>query len=215
MFDPDRLIDITLPIRQDMLVYPGDPAPVVRRLSSIANGDSLTLSEVTLGCHVGTHVDAPAHFIAGAATVDQLDRRCFMGPATVLDLTGRTVVTEADVRGLTAHRERHLLLKTDNAAHLRSDRFPTAYCTVAPEAATALLAREPLSIGIDFYSLDPPSEDAFPAHLAVARQGRPVFVCLDLSGIAAGDYTFLAAALPVVGVEAMPVRAFLLPAADG
>ena len=210
MLDPDRLIDITLPIRPDMLLYPGDPAPTVRRLASIEAGDPLTLSELSLGCHVGTHVDAPAHFIAGGATVDALDRRCFCGPATVLDLTRRSLVAAEDVRRLDAPSGRHLLLKTDNAALLRQP-FSPAYCTVSVPAAEALLALRPLSVGFDYYSLDPVSEVVFPAHAVLARGGVPVFVCLDLSQVQAGDYEFLAMPLPVAGVEALPVRAMLLP----
>lgn len=211
MFDPGRLIDITLPIRPGMPLYPGDPAPVVRQLASLDRGDKLTLSEVTLGCHIGTHVDAPAHFIAGGATVDALDRSCFAGPAVVLDLTGKSAITAADLHVQSVPRGRHVLLKTDNSALLRSGPFDPAYCTLSVAAAEALLALAPLSIGFDYYSLDPPSERDFPAHVAVARAGRPVFVCLDLSGVPAGAFTFLGFPLAVAGVEAMPVRAFLAP----
>ncbi len=212
MLDPDRLIDLTLPIRPDMLLYPGDPVPVIRTLASIEHGDPLTLSEITLGCHVGTHVDAPAHFVAGGATVDRLDRRHFIGPATVLDLTGRSVIMASDIHAAAPRRGRHLLLKTDNAALLRSERFVDTYCTVAPEAAEALLAKEPLSVGIDYYSFDPALDASLPAHTRLAMQGVPAFVCLDLASVAAGDYVFLAFPLPLAGVEALPVRAFLLPA---
>ncbi|MBS0641840.1 MAG: cyclase family protein [Proteobacteria bacterium] len=211
MIDPVRWIDITLPIRPDMPLYPGDAAPCVRRLASLESGDPLTLSEITLGCHVGTHIDAPAHFVAGGATVDQLDRACFVGPAVVLDLTGRKVITASDVQRLTVPPRRHILLKTDNSALLHRGGFDPAYCTLSVAAAAALLALAPLSIGIDYYSLDPPAEADLPAHRAVALAGRPVFVCLDLSGVSAGSFTFIGLPLPVAGVEGMPVRAFLVP----
>ncbi|MBI2816373.1 MAG: cyclase family protein, partial [Acidobacteria bacterium] len=82
--DPRSAIDITIPMRAAMPLYPGDAPPLVRRVSCIADGSPLKASELVMGCHVGTHVDAPAHFINGGATIDQLSLRHFYGNAVVL-----------------------------------------------------------------------------------------------------------------------------------
>ena len=74
--------DLTYRIEPGMLLYPGDEPPRVRTLSS----NRLTATEVTIGCHVGTHVDAPAHFINGAATVEDLAMEHFFGLARVLPI---------------------------------------------------------------------------------------------------------------------------------
>jgi arylformamidase len=139
MPDLTRLIDVSLPITGDMLLYPGDHAPVLRQLASLKHGDRLTLTELTIGCHVGTHVDAPAHFIHDGPTVDQLDREHFAGPATVLDLTGRTVITRGDLEQRSLPGSRHLFLKTDNSLLLKSNRFVNDYCHLtfrAPDLGT-------------------------------------------------------------------------------
>ncbi len=60
--DFNRAIDLTLPLRRGMPLYPGDHAPRLRRILSRENGDPLTSSEISINCHVGTHADAPAHF---------------------------------------------------------------------------------------------------------------------------------------------------------
>ena len=211
MEDLTRLIDVSLPIRGDMLLYPGDPPPVLRQLSSMKRGDPLTLSEFTIRCHVGTHIAAPAHFIADALTVDQLDGKHFAGPAVVLDLTGRKKITRGDVETLPLATGRHILLKTDNSILLGSKEFADTYCYLTMEAAELLLGFDPLSIGIDYYSLDPPSATEFPAHRAVARRGKPVFVCLDLRKVTPGIYFFFGFPLNIPGVEGFPVRAILAP----
>ena len=209
--DLTRLIDVSLPIRSDMLLYPGDRAPVLRLLSSVNGGDLLTVSEITIGCHVGTHIDAPAHFMANGATVDQLGGKHFAGPAVVLDLTNRNNITRSDVETFSLATGQHILLKTDNSILLGSNEFAGTYCHLTVEAAEFLLGFDPLSIGIDYYSLDPPSATEFPAHLAVARRGKPAFVCLDLRKVAPGNYFFFGFPLHIRGVEGCPIRAILAP----
>ena len=50
-------LDLTLPIDDQLVLYPGDPIPKLHRLSSISDGAALTASSLEIGCHVGTHVD--------------------------------------------------------------------------------------------------------------------------------------------------------------
>lgn len=202
-------VDISILMHADMPLYPGDAPPQVRRLSSISNGSPLTSSELAMGCHVGTHVDAPAHFVNRGATIDQLDLRHFYGNAVVLEFPGLNRITAEDVRDLEIRSGWHILLKTRNSALLRQPHFDPQYCYVTPEAVRALLAFQPLSLGFDYYSLDPPSTTDFPAHIEVARSGIPVFVCLDLSDASPGEYLFTALPLRVTNVEGIPVRAVL------
>ena len=204
-------IDITVPMDSSLVLYPGDTPPVVRRLASIAQGAPLTASEIAIGCHVGTHVDAPAHFLPDGLTVDQLALRHFYGPAVVVEFPNRDRISADDLSRAAILPARHILLKTRNSALLAQSRFHPDHCYLAPDAADLLLTFRPLSIGFDYYSLDPPRETAFPAHRAMARAGLPVFVCLDLQRVEPGAYTFVALPLPLAGLEAIPVRAVLFP----
>src|ERR671932_1786974 len=80
------LLDVSLPIAEDMAVWPGDPPPVQRLLQRLADGDDLDLSQWTLGSHTGTHVDAPSHFLAGAPDVEALGLDPLVGPCLVVDV---------------------------------------------------------------------------------------------------------------------------------
>ncbi|MDA1312443.1 MAG: cyclase family protein [Acidobacteria bacterium] len=202
-------LDLTLSIDGQLIVYPGDPAPRVHRLSSIAKGAALTVSSLELGCHVGTHVDAPSHFLRDGASLDQLPLAHFHGPAQVVDMGERDAITAKDVQSLSVPAGAHILLKTKNSRFLKEAPFRDDYCYLTPEAAEILLSFTPLSIGIDYYSLDPPGGDSFPAHIAVAGRGLPVFVCLDLADVEPGEYSFSAFPLNIPGLEGSPVRALL------
>jgi arylformamidase len=202
-------IDISLPIERDMLLYPGDAPPRLHKLLSLERGDALTSSELSIGCHVGTHVDAPAHFCRDGATVDQLGLEHFEGLAVVVEVQNVGRIEASDLNRAEIPLSHHVLLKTDNSRYLRSTQFNPHHCYVTPDAVDYILSCNPLSIGFDYYSLDPPSDSLFPAHTMVARRGIPVFVCLDLSKIQAGIYEFSAIPMPVIGAEGMPVRALL------
>ena len=204
-------LDLTLSIDRRLVVYPGDPLPKVHRLSSIAEGAALTASSLELGCHVGTHVDAPLHFLRDGAALDELPLNHFHGSAHVVDLGGRDTISANDIESIRVPAGTHILLRTKNSQLLKQRSFRKDYCYLTPEATDLLLSREPLSVGIDYYSLDPPSGDSFSSHLAVARRGLPVFVCLDLADVVPGEYRFSAFPLKVPGLEASPVRALLFP----
>jgi arylformamidase len=62
----DAVLDVTVPIRSGMLVYPGDPEVHLERVSSIADGEPTNVTRLELGAHTATHIDAPLHYIDDA-----------------------------------------------------------------------------------------------------------------------------------------------------
>ncbi len=211
MASKNRFLDLTLPISPLVLRYPGDPQPVIERETDISKGDALTASHFSMNCHVGTHVDAPAHFLKDGVTLEGLPLERFYGPAVVRELLDRDVIGIEDLKDAHLPAQRHLLLKTRNSELLQLDTFSQNYCTLSPEAANVLCGLQPLSVGFDYYSLDPYQDDgAFPAHTILARFGIPVYVCLNLLEVLAGEYLFSGFPLRLAGVEASPVRAVLV-----
>src|SRR6478672_9232607 len=79
-----RFYDISVPLTNDMPTYPGDPGIQINDWFTLAKGDPANLTRLNLGAHTGTHVDAPAHFIEGAAPVESLALDTLIGKAQVL-----------------------------------------------------------------------------------------------------------------------------------
>src|SRR5262249_49447004 len=73
--------DISRPLDQTIENYPGDP----RFLCEIVTRQPAQVSRLEMSVHCGTHVDAPLHFIAGGASVDQIALDTFLGPCQVVD----------------------------------------------------------------------------------------------------------------------------------
>lgn len=78
-----EIFDVTVPVRTGMPVYPGDPEVRLERVS-----ESPAVSRLDFGVHTGTHVDAPLHFIDGAAGAEQLPLDVLIGPCEVVAGTG-------------------------------------------------------------------------------------------------------------------------------
>ena len=95
------LIDLSHPLESGMPVYPGDPEVCLS--SALRNDDDgVAVSRLDLGSHAGTHLDAPAHVVAGGATVDQLPLKWLCGRAMVLQCSQPEVrlLTVDDLGGL-------------------------------------------------------------------------------------------------------------------
>ena len=75
-----KLYDISLPVSDDLPVWPGDPHVRLQYINTITAGDPYTLSSIMMGAHSGTHVDAPSHFLAHGKTVDALSLEDCNGP---------------------------------------------------------------------------------------------------------------------------------------
>ena len=80
------LIDLTQPLDPKLPVYPGDP-PFSCSQSHTVSRDGYSVHALSYSSHVGTHVDAPSHFFADGATIDQLPLSTFILPGLVLDVS--------------------------------------------------------------------------------------------------------------------------------
>jgi len=80
------LIDLTQPFDSKIPVYPGDP-PFSCRQSHTVPSDGYSVHAISCSSHVGTHLDAPSHFLVDGATVDQLPLSTLILPALVLDIS--------------------------------------------------------------------------------------------------------------------------------
>jgi arylformamidase len=207
-----RLVkDLSLPLAATTPVFPGDPLPELRALARIRDGAPLDVSSLHLHAHVGTHLDAPSHFLLGAPDLSAFPPDTFVGPCFVLDLSHlpQDRLEASDLGDLTRiPRKSRLLIRTRNSARWRGPSPDADLAFLDPQAIDMLVARRPILVGFDAYSLDAPDSTAFPAHTRLAAAGLPALVALDLDGVAAGSYTLICPPLPVA-LEASPVRALL------
>ena len=76
-------------------VYPGDPSPIRTTLASLEKGDVINLTSLSLCAHNGTHLDAPAHFIQGGKTIDEIHPTAYLGTCYVTHHSGDVTAATA------------------------------------------------------------------------------------------------------------------------
>jgi arylformamidase len=206
-----KLVDISVPIRDAMMVYRGNP-PVRIRPAMTLKRDGVNLSELFLGSHTGTHVDAPSHFVKGGKGIDRLDLERFIGPAWVADLRRAKGGIGADdlSRARIPRGTRRVLLRTSNSRWWHPARaFRTDFVYLAPDGADWLVERNVQLVGIDYLSIEGYDVPGAPTHKRLLRAGIPIVEGLDLFNVRPGRWQMAALPLRIVNGDAGLTRAVL------
>jgi arylformamidase len=201
-------IDVSVPIQSGMVHWPGNPEIVITQTQHLQRGDEATVSSVSLGVHTGTHVDAPAHFIADGAGVDAIRLDRLIGPARVLDMGEVDRIRPSDLEVCAIGAGDRVLFKTRNSRHWGEKRFRTDYTCLVPEAAGWLAARGVWTIGIDYLSIGS-MESGVETHRPLLAAGICIIEGLDLSRVEPGAYDLVCLPLRLEGLDGAPARVVL------
>ena len=206
-------IDVSLPIGEGLLVWPGNPPVELLPNQRIAAGDAANVSELHLGTHSGTHVDPPVHFVEGAEGIDRMSLEVLMGPCWVADATGHAGALGADdldALGVPTGTER-LLLRTDNSELWRTmpTAFPESYTSVSADAAAWIVERGILLAGIDFLGIEARGTEGHPTHVTLLSNGVAIVEGLKLGDVEPGDHDLVVLPLRIVDGDGGPARAVL------
>lgn len=206
--------DISRPLTKDLAPWPGD-TPFRYDLSwYLSETCSVNVGAVITSVHNGTHADAPFHFTAKGATIDNVPLENYLGPAVIIDLKGKfsraqssITIAHLEPSGSQIAETRRVLLKTD--CFPDSNRFPEWIPVLESEAIVWLRERRVVLLGVDVPSVDPVEAKVLANHYALSDGNIAIVESLDLSEIETGVYHFAALPLKVVGGDAAPVRALL------
>ena len=212
-----KIYDITVPIRAGMPVYEGDPGVKIEAWSAFAKGDSSNVSMLNFGAHTGTHVDAPAHFIEGANTIDKLPLETLIGPARLIRVPDDMMEIDADfLAGCDLDRVERLLFHTRNSAFWSEDGFRKDFTHLLPEAAEVLVNRGIKLVGTDYLSIEKFHSGHHRTHLTLLSKGIVIVEGLNFSGVAAGDYELICLPLRIAdgAGDGAPARVVLRTMSD-
>lgn len=213
---PRQLIDLSHPIENGMVTYPGLPAPVVTdHLTRAASREryrgeaEFHIGRIDMVANTGTYLDAPSHRDEGAPDVAALPlaRLAFLR-GVLVHLEGRAL-TAGHLAALDL-RNAALLVHTGWSRQWRTDDYGRAdHPYVSREAAEFLASSGAALVGIDSVNIDDMADPSRPAHTLLLRAG--VFVVehlTNLESLRGREFTFFAVPAPVRGLGTFPVRAF-------
>lgn len=206
------IIDISVPVFEGMVQWPGDPKVKIERFMDFDCGDKGIASSMSASLHTGTHLDAPLHFVRGAKAIDQIPLTTFVGEARVVEIHGRPEIDVVDLeRADIPQGCERLLFKTDNSkiwdnpAH----EFNRDFVAFTPEAARWLVSRKVSLVGIDYLSVQRFRDQTPLTHEILLGGGMMLLEGLDLRAARAGTYELICLPMKLKGAEGAPTRAIL------
>lgn len=188
-------------ISQEILsckVYPGDSTPKLIKQMDMNKGDLYNLSDFEMCCHNGTHIDAPAHFFANGATVDNLLLENCVGKCYVAWHNGDVTATDA-----TNIMEKRKSADADKRILIGGN------CVVTADSAQVFADNGILLIGNESQSVGPENAP-MAVHKILLSQNIVLLEGIVLENVAEGVYFLSAAPLNIAGAEGCPCRAYLI-----
>ena len=204
-------IDVSLTLKSGMLHWPGDPPVVIERMRDMNRGDTVNLSRITMGVHSGTHVDAPVHFLNGAAGVDRIPFDPLVGQARIIAIAAKGSIREADLAGHNVAKGERILLRTGNSIRqlLHSPAFDEGFIYLEEDAARFLATREVKTLGVDYLSVGGYRKNGPAVHQILLEAGILIIEGLDLAGVLPGLYEMICLPMKILDADGAPARVIL------
>jgi kynurenine formamidase len=211
-----RIVDLSVPVGPDTVVYPGDPQPRLAVHSTVER-DGFNLLDVRIGSQTGTHVDAPYHFDDATERLDELPLERFLGPAVVVDASGigaRERITWDHVAPVADRLGPGsvALLRTDwSRRYGRPEYFDNPFLDAA--ACRRMLGLGVRTFCIDAINIDEtPDEEhpgeGFPVHHLIAEAGGVIGENFrNLDQVDWADPFVISLPIALEGADGGPVRA--------
>ena len=209
-------IDVTVPLKEGMAIWPGDVTIKIERRRSMERGDAANNSAISLGVHTGTHMDAPKHFIKDGRSIDKLPFETSVGPARVIEIKDKISIKPEELKQHNIKKGERILFKTVNSPRCwQTDDFVNDFVYITRDAAQFLVDAGVILVGVDYLSvgspLDPEKALRPDTHQILLGAGLYLIEGLNLTAVKAGNYNLICLPLKLMGAEGSPVRAILQP----
>ena len=209
-------IDISLPLRDAMVHWPGDPPVSIRRVKDIEQGDTVSLSVISMGAHSGTHLDAPIHFVKKGKGVDDIPLDTVVGRARVIEIKDPESIKPEELAGHHIRRGERILFKTQNSSSAwQTNVFVEDFVFISDAAADFLVDRGVRLVGVDYLSVGSFKHGGSNVHSTLLSGGVWIIEGLNLSNVTPGNYDLICLPLRIVAGDGAPARAILRPVTLG
>lgn len=201
-----QIVDLSQPIYEGMPHHPVHFAPELTRYAEL-DVKGWRATRLVLPSHIGTHLDAPFHYIEHGKTVDQIPLDVFWGMAQIVHFSGlepRQEILSADLPPITQAR---VLLHTGWGVHADEANYIVDQPYLGADAAKTLVNQGVRLVGIDCPSVDfEPSETH---HVLLGSDAVIVENVMNLAQLGS-EAMVVILPLPVQGIDGCPVRALAM-----
>lgn len=195
-----------------MVCWPGDTPFERQQTMRIEDGDICNLSHIRSTAHIGTHMDAPSHFVRGGSGMETLPIAAVIGPARVIGIRDPELIRVEELAPPQPAKGERILFKTANSARCwKTDAFQEDFVYI-PEATALYLAQCGVqTVGVDYLSVGGFHRDSAETHRALLGAGIWVIEGLNLENVEPGNYELVCLPLKIVGGDGAPARAVVRP----
>jgi arylformamidase len=207
------IYDISLTISPTLPTWPGDPPLVLKQIESMDQGATANVTHLSASVHLGTHVDAPHHFLNDGRTVENLPLDVLTGPCYVVQMPDGIEAITAEVLERTEISKdmKRILFGTSNShGWARGEMaFQTDFVAITEDGAEWLVEHGVQLVGVDYLSVAP-YDDSVPTHTVLLKAGIIIVEGLNLSKIMRGFYDLYCLPLKIANADGAPARAILI-----
>lgn len=205
-------IDISVPLHDGMVNWPGDPPVRITRSLDLDAGDEANVSSLDMGAHTGTHMDGPLHFLPEGAGLDTMPLDATIGPARVVSIADPTAIRAAELRRHDIAAGERILFKTHNSREPWVRRpFRSDFVAIAPDAARYLVERGVRTVGVDYLSVGSLGPDGKETHHLLLGADIWLIEGLFLADVPPGHYELICLPLRIERSDGAPCRAIVRP----
>ena len=212
--EKSKWIDISIPLRDRMVYGYAEHVPRIQIAIHPDKEKPITLWDLNMKSHTGTHIDAPRHFIPDGITIDEMPLDVMIGPARVIEIKGPETIKTADLEPYDIRAGERILFKTKNSGRVyATQQYKGDFVTISPEAARYLAAKKIRLVGMDYLTIagSDPMENVDIVHRAFLSNGIYIIEGLNLDGVEPGDYELVCLPLRLERGDAGPCRAVIRP----
>ena len=220
-----RIVDLSHPIHDGMVTYPGIPAPVLgahltfdESAAHYAAGTEFSIGTISMAANTGTYLDTPAHRyrdgedLARLSLERMVDLDGVVVRARQRSSAGGRAIEESDLISALDGVQlagRAILIETGHSDQWGTPGYFVDHPYLTDDAVEFLVAAKPSLVGIDSLNIDSTHTGRRPAHSWLLAARIPVVEHMTgLDQLPDSGFRFTAAPPAVQGMGTFPVRAF-------
>jgi len=204
-----HFIDLSHPLIDRAGAFPNDPKLAVIEFGRVAT-HKYNITQLVMGTHQGTHLDAMFHFFDDGRTLDQMPLDWFFGPAKVLKLP-KSADGEITAEDLQKYENlltpgARIILNTGWYRRFGTSEYFEHFPSLTLEAGRYLASRRIRLLGMD---MPTPGKQWYELHHILLAKNVEIVVVEGLANLDAlpSEFTFVGFPLNIKGRDGSPIRA--------
>ncbi len=172
-----KLIDLTWTIDSKMPTHPLD-IPLSLQPTVTVEKDGVSNHNISCSMHIGTHIDAPGHFILHGKSIIDFPLSAFIGNAVVINATNKSSIGVSLLENIIIEKNDIVLFYTGFDKNFYTPNYFTGHPVITPECARYLIDKQVKMVGIDF-----PSVDQAPYAIHTLLLGNDILIIENLTNL--------------------------------